>query len=123
VLVMVLSAGIAACAEEGLPPDLARYCEKADELDQRGDAAFSQLATDASTEEQVRVLRSYLEQNRLELDQLERDAPVTIKADVAAVIAAQRRAAETGDLGEIDKAAEQQERVEAYEFGECFQEG
>ena len=120
VVVCVVSA-VTACGSQGLPPELARYCELSAALDERGNAAFSGLAADASAQEQVQVLRSYLEQNRVELDELERVAPVAIREDVGAVVGAQRRAAETGDLGEIEKAAEQQKRVEAYDFGECFE--
>ncbi len=123
VLVLFLVGTSAACGSDPLPAELARYCELSEDLDQRGNDAFSQLATDASADDQLRVLRSFLEENRADLDELERVAPEAIKEDLAAVIAAQRRAAETGNLGEIEQAAEQKERVESYESGECFPSG
>ena len=100
--------------------DVDRYCALVDELDKAGDAVFEELERENASRRQFREAEQALvQQIGPKLDELEQVAPEEIARDVETLVASVRaRAGEGPDVPRKDIAAAE-ERVEAYEEGNC----
>lgn len=97
------------------------YCALGKELDTRGERAFSPLTEASPPEEELRLLREFLQSNKADFTRLIDLAPREIREDVTFLVDAQQRAADTGNLKELEgeQYSLANDRVEQYEREQC----
>lgn len=102
-------------------PDVGRYCQLVKELDAKGEEHFASLGEDATPEEFQAAERRFVERYQPDLDELQRVAPIEIKADAEKLLAAMRQRAGLTTTTEVDEreAAAVEKRIQTFEAREC----